>query len=89
MQEAIVIRIQNRLKEFRWEKKPVKKPVSMPWPAVAALVTVVSKQLMKQLEIEAGEDERSYERFTAQIHEELKKKKPRPELCIFFDSVYE
>ena len=68
MQEAIVIRIQNRLKEFRWEKKPVKKPVSMPWPAVAALVTVVSQQLMKQLEIEA---ERSYERFTAQIHEEL------------------
>ena len=70
MQGAIVIGLQNRFKEFRREKKPVKKPVSMPSPAVAALVTVVSKQLMKQPQIEAGEDEGSCERFTAQIQEE-------------------
>ena len=84
MQGAIVIGLQNRFKEFRRDKKPVKKPV-----IIAAPVTVSrqprspAKQLMKRPEIEAGEDEGSYERFAAQILEEFKKKKPRPEVLSF------
>ena len=91
MQGAIVIGLQNKFKEFRRDKKPVKKPV-----IIAAPVTVVSrqpwsptKQLMKRPEIEAGEDEGSYERFAAQILEEFKKKKPRSEVLSFlFETTY-
>ena len=80
-----MIGLQNRFKEFRRDKKPVKKPV-----IIAAPVTVVSrqprspaKQLMKWPEIEAGEDKGSYKWFAAQILEEFKKKNPRPEVLSF------